>query len=66
MKLFQIGIGVALFLTSSMVADLATLAGFELSVGGTDYAVDVVKKVLDVLAGSMIVWGIIDTKRRRK
>ena len=66
MKFLQFGIGVALFLSSSMVADLATLAGFELSVGGTDYAVDVVKKVLDVLAGSMIVWGILDFKRGRR
>lgn len=58
-------IGVILFATSSMLADLVVLAGFELSVAGTDYAVDVVRKVLDVMAGSMIVWGFLDFKRRK-
>lgn len=65
-KFWQIGMGVALFLGSSMLADLVASTGVELSIGGSDYAVDVIKKILDVLAGSMIVWGILDTKPRRR
>lgn len=48
-----------------MLADLVVTAGFELSIGGTDYAVDVTRKVLDVLAGSMIVWGVLDIKKKK-
>jgi len=64
-KPWQILIGVILFAGSSMLADLVVTAGFELSIGGTDCAVDVSREVLDVLAGSMIVWGVLDIKKKK-
>lgn len=64
MKLYQIIIGVILFAGSSMLADLVGASGVELSIGGTDYAVDITRKILDVLAGSMIIWGVLDIKKK--
>lgn len=66
MKVWQTVIGIILFATSSMLADLVTLTGFSLSIGGTDYAVDVTRKILDVMAGSMIVWGVLDIGKPKK
>lgn len=66
MRFWLIGAGVILFLTSSMLADLVAGAGLELSVGGTDYAIDAAKKILDLIAGSMIVWGILDKPKLRR
>lgn len=66
MKIWQIAVGVVLFLTSSMLADLVASSGVELSIGGTNYAVDVTRKVLDVLAGSLTVWGVLDLKKHKK
>ncbi len=65
MKLWQIILGVSLFLASSMIADLVTSYGFGVVLMGQDYAGAMISKVLDVLAGSFIVWGVFDFKRKR-
>jgi len=64
MKLWQIVIGIVLFLLSSFVAEMAAAAGISIMFQGQDYAVDVTTKVLDVLAGSMLVWGVLDIKKK--
>ena len=64
MKLSHIIAGIILFLLSSTLADLVLQTGFSLSIGGTEYAVDVVRKFLDAIAGSLIVWGILDFKKK--
>lgn len=64
MKPFQIIGGIVLFAMSTFVADIAVTYGFSMTFGGTDYASTIISKVLDVLAGSLIVWGILDFNKR--
>jgi uncharacterized membrane protein YjjP (DUF1212 family) len=66
LKLWQIVIGIVLFLLSSFVAEMAAAAGISIMFQGQDYAVDVTTKVLDVLAGSLLVWGVLDLKKGKR
>ena len=51
MDFWKIGLGVALFLSSAMIADLLAMAGLSLFWGSTDYAPSFVAKLLDTMAG---------------
>jgi hypothetical protein len=66
MNLYKIGIGVALFLSSAMIADLLALAGWSIIWNDIDYAPAWTSKIIDTLAGSLIIWGILDIKKKKK
>lgn len=66
MNLLKIGIGLSLFLSSAMIADLLAIAGWSITWAGVDYAPSFTAKILDTLAGSLIIWGILDIKPRKK
>lgn len=66
MNIYKVAFGLGLFLTSSMILELLGLAGWQLTFMGQDYAPAWTAKILDTLAGSLIIWGIIDYKPRGK
>ena len=48
-----------MFVISSFVAELLVWSGISLTVHGEEYAEDILGKILDVFAGSLILWGVI-------
>lgn len=66
MNLPKIAVGLALFLSSAMIADLLAIAGWSMTWAGVDYAPSFTAKILDTLAGSLIIWGILDLTPRKK
>lgn len=65
MNLWKIGVGLALFLSSAIIAQVLELAGLSLLFHGIDYAPEFTAKILDTLAGSLIIWGILDLSPRK-
>jgi hypothetical protein len=49
-----------------MIADLLALGGWSLTWGATDYAPAWTAKIIDTIAGSLIIWGILDLKKKKK
>ena len=66
MDFWKIGLGVALFLSSAMIGDLLAMTGLSLFWGSTDYAPSFVAKLLDTMAGSLVIWGVLDIKKKKK
>jgi len=66
MNFLKIALGLGLFLSSAMIADLLALGGWSLTWGATDYAPAWTAKIIDTIAGSLIIWGILDLKKKKK
>ncbi|MCB5286144.1 MAG: hypothetical protein LHW45_11245 [Candidatus Cloacimonetes bacterium] len=66
MNILMISVGLALFLSSAMIADLLAMGGWSIVWAGTDYAPAWTSKIIDTLAGSLIIWGVIDIKKKKK
>lgn len=64
MNLWKVGVGLALFLSSAMIAQVLEIAGLSLIYKGIDYAPEFTAKILDTLAGSLIIWGLLDISPR--
>ncbi len=62
MNPWKIAIGIALFLSSAMIVEILDPMGLSIMYNGINYAPDLMSKVLDTLAGSLIIWGILDFK----
>ena len=56
--------GLILFFSSSIIITLLAYLDISIFVGDTDYAPDFFSKILDTLAGSLIIWGILDASPR--
>lgn len=65
MDFWKIGLGVGLFLSSAMIADMLAMVGLSLFWGSTDYAPSFVAKLLDTMAGSLVIWGVLDIKKKK-
>jgi len=63
---WKIIFGIVLFVTSSFIAELLVMGGVSLTIGGTEYASSFLGKMLDVLAGSFIFWGILGKRAHSK
>lgn len=66
MNKFKIILGLLLFFTSSIIVQLLGTLDLSLIVSGTDYLPDFTSKILDTLAGSLIIWGLIGVSPRGK
>ena len=66
MILWKLIAGLVLFITSSFIAEILT--GFDISfvMSGIDYAPIVCEKVLDCIAGSLIVWGFLSNPKVKR
>ena len=56
---WKVFLGIALFVFSSFIVEILLWGGVSITVGDKDYAGDICGKILDVLAGSFLVWGLI-------
>ena len=63
---WKIIVGIVLFAFSSLVVELLVWGGVSFTLGDKEYAGDICTKVLDVLAGSFLVWGLIGRNVARK
>jgi len=61
---WKILLGVVLFILSSFSAQLICYLGFAVTYGGLDYSAQVLSKILDVFAGSLLVWGFFDVNKK--
>ena len=66
MNFIMLSVGVGLFLSSAMIADLLAMGGWSIVWAGTDYAPAWTSKIIDTLAGSLIIWGVLDIKKKKK
>lgn len=60
----KIALGLILFFSSSIIIHLLGYLDISIIIGETDYAPDFLSKILDTLAGSLIIWGILDASPR--
>ncbi len=60
----RIALGLVLFFSSSIIIHLLGYLDVSIFVGEIDYAPDFFSKILDTLAGSLIIWGILDASPR--
>lgn len=62
----RIALGLVLFFSSSIIVHLLGFLDMSITIGDTDYAPEFFSKILDTLAGSLIIWGILDVNPRGK
>ena len=48
-----------------MIADILAISGWGIIWGGVDYAPAWTAKIIDTIAGSLIIWGILDIKKKK-
>jgi len=56
---WKIIVGIALFALSSFIAAILSWGGITLTFQGEDYATEIMRKICDVFAGSLILWGVL-------
>lgn len=62
---WRVVLGVVLFIGAGTFADyLCSSAGASFVVEGTDYARDLVERIFDALAGSLVLWGFLKNPRK--